>query len=111
MALEDYLVRPIGANICFDCKKACGGCSWSELDPKTGKPRFEPVPGWTAKKVMLNTCHTKRGKHWEPTYSIKACPLFEPDDPREIDRRALTYTENLNFLENIESILRRWASG
>lgn len=67
-------------NICFDCKKACGGCSWSELDPVTGKPRFEPVPGWTAKPARLfywGGNGTKRC--FDETYEITACPLFEPD--------------------------------
>lgn len=66
------------ANICIDCKKACGGCSWSEVDPATGEIRFEPVPGWTAKKVQLRNGSNRDGSgHYVYTYSIKACPLFE----------------------------------
>lgn len=41
------------ANICFNCQRACGDCPWSEIDPETDKPRFQPVPGWTAKRVIL----------------------------------------------------------
>ena len=41
------------ANICFDCENATGGCSWSALDPVTGKPQFKPVPGWTATPAVL----------------------------------------------------------
>lgn len=67
-------------NICFDCKKACGGCSWSELDPVTGKPRFEPVPGWTAKPArLLYWVDNGTRKRYDDTYEITACPLFEPD--------------------------------
>ena len=80
MALADYLV-PVGkrTNICFDCQKACGGCSWSEIDPATKKPRFEPVPGWTAKKVMLKTGTTGSKSIWVENYHITACPEFVPD--------------------------------
>ena len=80
MALQDYLVpNESKTNICFDCQKACGGCSWSEIDPATKKPRFEPVPGWTANKVMLKlgTAHSK--SVWAETYHITACPEFVPD--------------------------------
>lgn len=63
------------ANICFYCKKAVGKCSWSEVDPKTKQIRYEPVPGWTAEPTIQ-----KKGKTRTPTYSIKACPEFEPDE-------------------------------
>lgn len=54
MALEDYLVPYWShANICFDCQRACGGCSWSACHPVTGKPLFLPVPGWTAEPSRL----------------------------------------------------------
>jgi hypothetical protein len=65
---HDYQDRACGANICFKCKNACGGCSWSEIDPNTKHPRFKPVKGWTAKK-------TKSGDL--ATYKITACPKFE----------------------------------
>ena len=32
---------------CDTCRKACGGCSWTAIDPMTGEVRGEPVPGWT----------------------------------------------------------------
>lgn len=76
MAIEKYYVRESRANICFDCQKACGDCSWSE--------KFEPVPGWTAKKVMQKT-HERKGKiRWTPTYHITACPEFVKDEKREV---------------------------
>jgi hypothetical protein len=59
-------------SICFDCKNACGGCSWSGIDPVTKKCLFEPVPGWTAEPVYL-----KMSKRRVKTYHITACPLFE----------------------------------
>ena len=53
--LADYLVKTgeDHTNICFDCRRACGGCSWSAADPETGKPLFRPVPGWTAERSFL----------------------------------------------------------
>jgi hypothetical protein len=90
-------------NICFECKKACGGCSWSAFDPYTGKIKYEPVPGWTAEKVLLNI-----GGVYVETYHIKECPLFEEDEPRNVDYRELTYTESEYFLKNIGYLLKRW---
>lgn len=80
MSLEQYLT-PINskANICFDCDRACGGCSWTEIDPETEKPRFEPVPGWTAKKVKLRLGACNKLVNIAETYHITACPLFTPD--------------------------------
>lgn len=63
-------------NICFDCKKSCGGCSWSAFDPVTGKPRFEPVPGWTAEPVYLNLGRRHSKNIFYNTYHITACPEF-----------------------------------
>ena len=76
---EDYVpVQGSGkANICFDCKKACGDCSWSETDPNTKKGRFEPVPGWTAEKTVLNVGMNGTNRNFVETYHITACPLFE----------------------------------
>jgi hypothetical protein len=76
MALADYLV-PIQskANICFDCQKACGRCLWSA--------KFEPVPGWTAKKTILQVGENRTGKVFHETYHITDCPEFEPDEKRK----------------------------
>lgn len=106
MALADYLV-PVECkeSICFDCKRACGGCSWSEVNPDTGKVRFEPVPGWTAENTFQ-----KVNKKYISTYRVKACPLFERDDCRPSNNVMLTEIESFMFLENIEQILREWAN-
>lgn len=98
-------------NICFDCQKAVGGCSWSEINPDTRKPRFEPVPGWTAEKVLLRTGTDQRGASVVETYAITACPLFEEDEPRKVDYRQLTLAQSQNFLDNVERILRKWSNG
>ena len=77
------------ANICWDCQRACGGCAWSELNPETGKPRFAPVPGWTAEQVVLQTNNNQYGRVTVDTYHITACPLFLPDEPRAVDSQIL----------------------
>ena len=77
---EDYINKIIkpnfygyGSNICFDCDRACGGCSWSEVNPETGRVKFEPIPGWkTVKKSRKN------GRKWEVVEQIVECPLFVP---------------------------------
>lgn len=79
-------------NICFDCKKACGGCSWSE--------RFEPVPGWKAKKVVQKSIINKKVRVCD-TYQIAACPLFERDEKRQRNRGE--YTD-----EQFKVLLERW---
>lgn len=77
MGVEQYLVIVSGqrANICFDCANACGGCSWSEIDPETERPRFEPVPGWTAFPIV-HKYMDKKYKRETRTYRIVACPKF-----------------------------------
>lgn len=63
------------SNICIDCKKSVGLCPWSEIDPATKKPRFAPVPGWTATPTKLKMYKGRM----DQSYDITACPLFEPD--------------------------------
>lgn len=67
------------ANKCIDCANAYGGCPWTEIDPETGKSKFEPVPGWTAKPVRRRTGTDRRGPVMMDTYNITECPLFKPD--------------------------------
>lgn len=88
MALSDYLVpfNQRSNELCFNCKNACGGCSWSALDPATNKPKYEPVPGWTAKKVMLKLGISHAKVKWVQTYHITACPQYEPDRKRRCAR-------------------------
>ena len=71
------------ANICFDCENATGGCSWSALDPVTGKPQFKPVPGWTATPAVLQAKNGSYQYKWD-TYSITACPQFVPTPERKV---------------------------
>lgn len=68
-----------GANICFDCEKACGGCSWSEVDPETKKVRFQPVPGWKTQKR-----YRKYNRKWIVVDQVIECPLFEKTPDRKV---------------------------
>ena len=69
-------------NICIDCKNACGGCSWSASAPG-GELLFQPVPGWTAERVLLYLGKTPKGPRFCHTYHITACPQFVSDPPRK----------------------------
>lgn len=107
MALKDYLV-PVGqnANICFDCQKACSGCSWSELDYNTGKPRFEPIPGWKAEKVPYCSGWNAYGGKYEDTYHITACPEFVRDEPRKSSSKELSDLDWIRMLRKMGRVRR-----
>lgn len=63
------------SSLCLDCKNALGNCSWSEVDPETGKIRFQPVEGWTAEQVP----YRRQDGTYETNYLVVSCPLFEID--------------------------------
>lgn len=50
------------ATLCWDCKRAIGGCRWSE--------KLKPVKGWVAVSVEKDTGRT---------YNVIECPLFIRD--------------------------------
>lgn len=56
-----------GRMLCERCRKVYGECSWTEIDAITGKVKFVPVPGWTAKKN-------------ENGYLVLKCPEFVQDE-------------------------------
>ena len=49
--------------LCWNCKKACGGCLWSDKDL--------PVPGWEAEATIV-----KDSEGDFTSYEIKKCPEF-----------------------------------
>jgi len=57
--------RKATATLCWDCKNAVGGCSWSSY----GKP----VTGWTAQKFQKSST-----KPYD-TYIVEKCPMFIRD--------------------------------
>lgn len=82
--------EPKKGNICWDCKKSTGGCSWSGIDLDTKKPLFKPIPGWTAEPVRLQVGTNPKTHEgiFVDTYSITACPLFERDDFDRLTKQA-----------------------
>ncbi len=61
--------------LCWDCEKARGKCSWSK--------EFKLVEGCKAEptRVCMSEVTTKAGKkkkYYTDSFSIKECPEFEP---------------------------------
>lgn len=63
--------------ICFECRKACGGCSWAR--------DFIPVEGWDATPTEIYI------EKAEPlcSYEVRSCPEFCPDIKRDNDWETL----------------------
>ena len=53
--------------LCWECKRACGGCSWSR--------DFKPVRGWKAEKTKIARFKDANAD----SYIVKECPLFVQD--------------------------------
>ena len=64
-------------SLCFDCKNAVCGCSWSK--------RFEPVEGWEAipKKIRIDKTH------FIASYVVKKCPLYSDDRGLHYDKTTI----------------------
>lgn len=60
--------RPQNDQLCWECKKAVGGCAWSDF----GKP----VDGWTAKETKIIR-RVPYGAPYTESYKITHCPQFE----------------------------------
>ncbi len=74
--------------LCWECKRATGGCRWSA--------DLKPVKGWDAEKVII--------KDFEgdiESYKVKACPLFIPESKigRRINIRQLAELINAPYEE------------
>lgn len=55
--------------LCWDCKKACGGCAWSR--------NLTPVKGWVAEPTTIRFKGKNGVEHITDTYKIFECPEFE----------------------------------
>ena len=62
-------LTPAKFTLCWDCAKACGGCSWTEYYSQT------PVDGWVADKRILRMDNYK----FCYTYVVRQCPEFVRD--------------------------------
>ena len=63
--------------ICWSCKKALGGCSWSKCDKDTSEILFQPVDGWVAEKTSLLMYSYDGTKRHETSYIVESCPQYE----------------------------------
>ena len=77
-------------NICWDCQKAAGACSWSK--------NLTPVEGWEAEEVPYMMYHGS-GYTVASTYHITKCPEFVRDEPRVNIGLTLTKEENAEFIK------------
>ena len=57
--------------LCWDCEKAYGQCSWLK--------NFKPVKGWVAKPNKIKTCTKDGGFYYIESYLIEKCPLFKKE--------------------------------
>ena len=63
--------------ICWSCKKALGGCSWTKCDKDTREILFQPVDGWVAEKTSLLMYSYDGTKRHETSYIVESCPQYE----------------------------------
>lgn len=62
-------VKQYRPTLCWFCRKATGGCSWSH--------HFEPIEGWDAEPTLVGTQKSAGGM--QRSYHVKHCPEFEVD--------------------------------
>ena len=75
--------------LCWDCANACtDGCSWSKS--------FIPVEGWDAVEMHIGR---------DPSYLVKECPKFVPDD-KDSRLRDLDTDGCLRLAEKLMEITR-----
>ena len=77
-------------NICWDCQKAVGACSWSK--------NLTPVEGWEAEEVPYMMYHGG-GCDIHRTWHVMGCPEFVRDEPRVNTGLILTKEENEEFVK------------
>lgn len=64
----------LSTTICWDCAKACCGCSWSRF--------YIPVEGWKATPTVIRNIQTTDVDSIQSSitsYKVIFCPEFEPD--------------------------------
>lgn len=61
-----YNMKTAKVTICWDCKNATGGCSWSK--------DFTPVDGWKAKPTKIKA--VTRNTKMHNSYIVLSCPQY-----------------------------------
>ena len=79
--------------LCWGCKKALGGCSWSSEEA-------QPVEGWDAEKTIVK----ETGVNPYESYHVKSCPEYEPDDKRIISKLEISRILGVH----VSTITRYW---
>ena len=59
--------------ICWDCQRACGGCSWSRYG------EFQLVPGSEVRRTVRNE-QSGRYRYQVPGVTVISCPEFLADE-------------------------------
>lgn len=67
--------------LCWSCKNATGGCSWSKS--------FIPVDGWEATPTLLDDR--------VESFKINACPEYREEDVKLITFKELSNIVNINI--------------
>ena len=81
--------------LCWSCRNACGGCSWSRYKV------WQPVPGWTAIETEFGGQKMINGKVRRvpiKSYIVLDCPEFIPDknnDKEVIELPRMKWTPEL----------------
>ena len=65
---EEKYYSMMTKTLCWSCRNAYGGCSWSR--------RFVPVAGWTAERRDIRVC-----AGLVESYRVKECPEYEYEEP------------------------------
>lgn len=64
-------------SICWDCRKACGGCSWVD--------EFIPVKGWKACQKPIKAEHNGQDLILG-SYLVRSCPEFIRDSKERLQK-------------------------
>ena len=76
--------------ICWECAKACGGCSWSV--------NFTPVEGWTAENTV-NAAGVK-------SYIVQECPEYVKEKRENRDPEMLDTQRCVEMIERLLEVTR-----
>lgn len=95
--------------LCWTCRNACGGCSWSEVDKATNRVRFQPVKGWVATKtrVLVNSGRGQTGRCYDTSYIVRFCPLYEADAAMDPTQEEASASFSYCVYPQLKSALRK----
>lgn len=87
------------SQLCWDCNKACGGCSWSR--------DFTPVHGWKAEptKIISYTSSGvgKKRRFYVDSFAVYECPEFELLNFKNEEEFLKLYKRNIRRIRRDQS--------